>query len=77
MMPGSEPEARVCHVVSGLTPKQTLHPLVFALDDDLHFPQHTLGLSQRRRVRPNVSLKQEEGSWALYQKRLVFLVTLV
>lgn len=30
---------QLCHMPSGQTPKQTLYPLVFALDDDLHFPQ--------------------------------------
>lgn len=43
---------QLCHMPSGLTPKRTQYPLVFALDDDLHFPQlkkkkkNILGLSQ-------------------------------
>lgn len=31
---------QLCHTPSGPTPKGTLYPPVFALHDELHFPQH-------------------------------------
>ena len=47
---------QLCHMPSGRTPKQTLHPLVFALDDDLHFPQ------QKKRTKTK-KIKKNKTIW--------------